>query len=62
MDTRISGHETALFAAVRDGNEKLVAELLQRRASVNVEAFEGNTPLLQAAALGRNFFLSAAPA
>jgi serine/threonine protein kinase len=48
------GHETALFDAVRGGDQKLMAELLKRRANVNVRNFEGTTPLLLAAVLGRN--------
>jgi hypothetical protein len=54
VEQMTSGHETALFDAVRGGDEKLMAELLKRRANVNVQNSEGITPLLLAAALGRN--------
>jgi serine/threonine protein kinase len=49
-----SGHQTALFDAVRSGDEKLVEELFKRGAKVNVKSLSGTTPLLVAAASGRN--------
>jgi len=54
VDTLLSGHETALFDAVRHGDEKLVAELLGRGAKVNAQNSAGNTPLLLAVSSGRN--------
>jgi serine/threonine protein kinase len=54
VDHLISDHETALFDAVRGGDEKLAAELLRRGAKVNTQSAAGITPLLLAALLGRN--------
>jgi serine/threonine protein kinase len=53
VDTPLSGHETAMFDAVRGGDEQLVAELLRRGAKVNVQNNNGLTPLLLAAMSGR---------
>jgi serine/threonine protein kinase len=54
VEQRLPGKETALFDAVRGGDERLVAELLKRGAKVNVANRDGTTPLLQAAETGRN--------
>jgi hypothetical protein len=51
VEQPLSGQETALFEAVRDGDETLVNELLKRGAKVNVGT--RGSPLLLAAELGR---------
>jgi len=54
VEQQTSEQETALFDAVRGGDEKLVAELLKRGAKVNVKSRAGTTPLVEAAVAGRN--------
>lgn len=47
-------HETALFEAVRHGDEKLAAELVRRGARIDTRSLYGMTPLLVAAVWERN--------
>lgn len=53
VNQTISDRETALFDAVRDGDQKLMAALLDRGAQVNVQGHWG-TPLLLAAEHGHD--------
>ena len=57
-DYRLAGDETALFAAIRAGDAKLVDALLARGASVNAKSRGGTTPLLVTVNDGRTDFAS----
>lgn len=54
VDQPTGDGETALFDAVRNGDDELVTLLLKRGANVNVTSLDKKTPLLIAARSGRN--------
>jgi len=53
VEQSTGGGETALFGAVRNGDQKLATQLIARGARVNLKNRDGGSPLILAAAGGR---------